>query len=65
MKIGDKIKILDTGEIGVVHRLDGSGNAKLVKVGDKIVDVAGKAIEVLGWIVKAILFFKSLFGNRL
>lgn len=60
MKLGTKVFIEETGEIGVIHSLRTDGTPKEVKIGDKIVVVIGKTVKVLTWILEIILFIKKL-----
>jgi hypothetical protein len=59
MKVGQKILIEDS-IIGVVHEIDPiTGNPTKAKVGDKIIDITGKAIKVLTWILQLVKLIKS------
>ena len=59
MKVGQKILIEDS-IIGVVHEIDPiTGNATKAKVGDKIIDITGKTIKVLTWILQILQLIKS------
>jgi hypothetical protein len=60
MRTGTKVMIKETGEIGTVYHTKMNGDPALVKVGDKIVDVADKTVVILTILLKIIQFIKSL-----
>lgn len=59
MKLGTKVYIVDDDLIGVLIENDHLGKPTKAKVGDRIIDIAGKTIRVLTWIVELILFIKK------
>jgi len=60
MKVGQKIIIVEDNLIGVVHEIDPvTGEATKAKVGDQIIDIAGKTIKIITWIIQAIYFIKQ------
>ncbi len=60
MKVGQKIIIIEDNLIGVVHEIDPvSGEATKAKVGDQIIDIAGKTIKIITWVIQIISFLKQ------
>lgn len=60
MKVGQKIIIVEDNLIGVVHEIDPvSGEATKAKVGDQIIDIAGKTIKIITWVIQIISFLKQ------
>ena len=60
MKVGTKVIIEETNQIGVIHSVTPEGNPKTVKVGNKIVVVIGKTVKILTWILEIIAFLKKI-----
>ena len=60
MKLGQKIIIVEDNLIGVVHEIDPvTGQPTKAKVGDKIIDIAGKTIKIITWVMQIISFLKQ------
>ena len=60
MKLGQKIIIVEDNLIGVVHEIDPvTGQATKAKVGDQIIDIAGKTIKIITWVIQIISFLKQ------
>ena len=60
MKLGQKIIIVEDNLIGVVHEIDPvTGQATKAKVGDQIIDIAGKTIKIITWVMQIISFLKQ------
>jgi len=60
MKVGQKIIIVEDNLIGVVHEIDPvTGEATKAKVGDQIIDIAGKTIKIITWVIQIISFLKQ------
>ena len=60
MRLGQKIIIVEDNLIGVVHEIDPvSGEATKAKVGDQIIDIAGKTIKIITWVIQIISFLKQ------
>lgn len=60
MKVGTKVIIEETNQIGVIHSVTPEGNPNTVKVGNKIVVVIGKTVKILTWILEIIAFLKKI-----
>ena len=60
MKVGTKVIIEETNQIGVIHSVTPKGNKNTVKVGNKIVVVIGKTVKILTWILEIIAFLKKI-----
>lgn len=60
MKLGQKIIIVEDNLIGVVYEIDPiTGEATKAKVGDQIIDIAGKTIKIITWVIQIISFLKQ------
>lgn len=59
MKVGTKI-LIDDEIIGIVHEVDPTtGTPTKAKVGDQIIDIVGKTIKILTWILQIVQLIKS------
>lgn len=61
---GTKVLVVETGEIGTVFSVTSDGQPKYVNIGDKIIDVTGKTIKVLTWLIEILLFIKKLIWTK-
>lgn len=60
MKVGQKVIIVETNQIGTIAEIDDNGQVTKVDTGDKIVSVIDKTVKVLTWLYQLLQFIKTI-----
>lgn len=64
LKVGTKVRVISSGEVGEVYKVNPDGRVTHITIGTRIVDVEKELLELVNVISWFVRIFKMIFGGK-